>query len=162
MAFDEQQDGAYRWQTVPGEKIAGDPLPPEFFSVRDVNADGRPEIALTLRSAGAGSYAEALYLLQWSGKGKLTLLSRILLPNAPNGLWLTDELSHQYPGLQILTVGRCLDPAHSSPYWPTRFTFTYYGWDGSGYSCYRTNTTARRYTDALHALAAENWRDQAP
>lgn len=155
--FDEQVDGNTRWHYVAGEGEAFAPLPVHSFGIRDFNADGQYEIYVTLSSNGLRSNDEALYLLHWEGKGYLSQIGRILFPDATKGEWLFDDTAREYPGTEIITVGRKIDEEYPAAYMPQWYTFVYYNWNGETYSAYQTRTTRRKYPDSAEAVASCNW-----
>ncbi|HEX2951721.1 MAG TPA: hypothetical protein VHV83_19475, partial [Armatimonadota bacterium] len=144
------------WHDVASETSRDGLLPQVLFGIRDVNADGVQEASVVLRSYGLQSHDEAMFLFQWKGVKQLHLLTKIPFHDATRGGWLMDDASADYPGLEIITVGRQPDPdtLNTALQW---YTFTYYAWTGSTYTQFQTCTTVRQYHDAAQAIRSVEW-----
>jgi formylglycine-generating enzyme required for sulfatase activity len=129
--------------------------PLESFGVRDLNADGTPELYVALSTLGLRSHDEAMFVFTWAGKGQLHLVGRVDFPAALKGAWLFDD-ADPAPGLEIITAGRLAED-DTAAYADTRYQFRIHRWTGTGYDYTRSITTAGKYPDAKEASKSVKW-----
>lgn len=145
------------WCRTAAATPEGDPLPAQTFQLRDINADGKLEICLLLGSSSGGSSSEALFMLQWGGKGAFTLVARIFMPNAARGAWMVDDFARDRAGLEVMTAGRRVEEESPVGFFPQRYAFTCYAWSGTGYDPILMRVTRWKYEDARDAIASPEW-----
>ncbi|MEI6520141.1 MAG: hypothetical protein WCO98_08915, partial [bacterium] len=145
--FDEKLlDGTCRWRSLMGDKNEGGIIPTEYFGIRDLNADGKLEIYVMLRSGDSKSliHDEVLYILSTNDKLAVNQIGAIVLQRADRGGWMVDDLSKQYPGFEICTYGQKAD-LNDNVIKPRPFTMTYYGFIDGKYQKYLSKNTRESY-----------------
>ncbi len=153
FVFDERVPGQtdFLWERLSGA-TAEAPAPLASLGVRDVNADGIPELFLVL-SPRAAARDEVLFLFTWGGKGKLRPASRLTLADAVNSAWLFDDADPDVPGLEVITATRAGDATAED----ARYQFRLYHWTGAAYEYYRGFVSNGRYRTAQDAVRAAAW-----
>lgn len=151
--FDERVAGqtGFLWEKLQGA-TTDIPAPLTSLGVRDANADGVPELYVTLAPRADAGKDAALFLFAWGGKGKLRIVSRIPVADAAGGAWLFDDADRDTPGLEIITTARAED---ANP--DARYQFRCYHWTGATYEYYRSFVTVGKYKSAAEAIVAAKW-----
>jgi formylglycine-generating enzyme required for sulfatase activity len=145
--FDEKQlDGTSRWRSLMGDKNDGGIIPTGYFGIRDLNADGKLEIYVMLRSGDSKSliHDEILYILSTDDKLAINQIGAIVLQRADRGGWMVDDMSKQFSGLEVCTFSQKAD-INDYVIKPRPFSMTYYGFIDGKYQKYFSKNTRESY-----------------
>ena len=147
VKFDEKQtDGTCRWRSLMGDLNDGGIIPTQYFGIRDLNADGKLEIYLMLRSGDLKSivHDEILYILSTDEKFAVNQIGAIVLQRADRGGWLVDDLLKQFAGFEVCTYSQKAD-INDNIIKPRPFTLTYYVYLDGKYQKYFSKNTRESY-----------------